>query len=235
MIFPAQVVAEFVDATVLDLRCARLLRRTPGSSAIPRFTDGKVDVGRQHTLSLRKPAFRVVGMGFVDARKGIEFFLAAAAAVRRMRPSLDFEFCWVGDGFRPADGSYSAYLQDQVHRSGLTGKVTFLGSVDDTNPIYAASDLFFLSSRLDPLPNVAIDSAFEGCPVLCFDQASGMAEYLKADDQLSELVVPYLDATAAAEEIVRLAEDPESPCAAWPAIYRVRQRTVSTWTSMPLP
>src|SRR5690606_22651167 len=69
------------------------------------------------------------------------------------------------------------------------------------------ADAFFLSSRLDPLPNVAIDGALRGIPMICFESASGLSEILGANPATCEMVVPYLDALAAARRIELLMDD----------------------------
>jgi hypothetical protein len=45
----------------------------------------------------------------------------------------------------------------------------------------SSADLFLLSSRLDPLPNVAIDELTMGLPVLCFEKTSGIADFMRCD------------------------------------------------------
>ncbi|GGD14213.1 hypothetical protein GCM10011335_16240 [Aureimonas glaciei] len=74
--------------------------------------------------------------------------------------------------------------------------------------LYLAADMMILSSRLDPFPNVAIDAFHAGLPLLCFEQTTGIAEYLSRDPDLKELAVPYLDVEAAANVVVKLAKDP---------------------------
>jgi hypothetical protein len=82
-----------------------------------------------------------------------------------------------------------------------------------------------LSSRLDPLPNVTIDAAFRGIPVVCFDGASGTAELLAADADTATLVVPYLETGAAADRIAALACDTGLWTSRSEAMQRLAQRT----------
>jgi hypothetical protein len=69
------------------------------------------------------------------------------------------------------------------------------------------ADIFLLSSRLDPFPNVAIDAMLAGLPVICFSNGSGVAEMLADHANLRRLVVPYADASSAAEVIEQLCND----------------------------
>ena len=82
-----------------------------------------------------------------------------------------------------------------------------LDEVTDLDRAYAMADIFYLASRLDPLPNVTIDAAMRGLPVICFEGATGIADMLKHDAAAGMTVMPHLDADAAARRIVELAND----------------------------
>jgi|GEM_PF-1091087 len=152
--------------------------------------------------------FVVLGCGFVHIRKGVDLFLSCAAAVAAMQPQRPVRFIWIGGGYDPEkDPGYSCYLADQIARSGLEDIVAIIEEVPDLEPAYAMSDVFFLSSRLDPLPNVTIDAAVRGLPVVCFEGATGMADILAADAATRSCVVPHLDVHAAAGVIAELAND----------------------------
>jgi len=153
-------------------------------------------------------ALVVLGCGFIHIRKGIDLFLSCAAAVRSKRPKRPVRFIWIGHGYDPEkDMGYSCYLADQIARSELEETVAIIDEIPDLAPAYAMTDVFFLSSRLDPLPNVTIDAAALGLPVICFEGATGMADILGADASTRECVVPHLDVNAAADVIVKLAND----------------------------
>ena len=130
----------------------------------------------------------------------------------------------IGDGYDPQkDMAYSTYLAEQHAASRLQDVVAFLPSVPDLDPVYSGSDVFLLSSRLDPQPNVGIDAVLRGLPVVCFEGASGTAEILGADPETRRLVAPHLDAHAAAEIICRLARDRAEHAGMRAAIRRVGQ------------
>jgi hypothetical protein len=146
-----------------------------------------------------------MGCGVIDERKGVDLFVSAAAALQRRSPSRRFRFVWVGA--RPYQPLYSRYLAAQVNCCGLQDTVIFLGEVNSLDPAYAMADIFLLSSRLDPFPNVAIDAMLAGLPVICFRNGSGVAEMLSNHSCLKRLVVPYADASSAAEVIEQLSHD----------------------------
>jgi glycosyltransferase involved in cell wall biosynthesis len=148
----------------------------------------------------------VIGVGTITPRKGVDAFLATAAAARRLAPNVRFKFAWAGKCF-DFDRSYKDLLDEQIVRTGLSDHFVFLGELANVEPVYKRGDVYLLASRLDPLPNTAIDAAFNGLPVVCFDGASGIAELWKQDPVLNDLVVPYLDTEAAARAIVDLADN----------------------------
>lgn len=152
----------------------------------------------------------VLGAGNVEYRKGIDVFITCAAKVRELNPDSAFRFVWAGDGFDPeGDTLYSSFIQDQISRYGLQDNIVFLGELPDITQAYHQSDIFFLSSRLDPLPNVAIDAMFNQIPVLCFDNTSGIADLLLDNDLGNDCVVPYLDVDKAGQQLKKLIDNPE--------------------------
>lgn len=216
VVFPAQVVADAALADVPPagrrdyaiLRQGQCNRPSDGSSAVSPQGEHASQQAAQDRLDLvPADSILVIGVGTAIARKGVEFFIATAAAVARRRTRAPVVFAWAGrnSGF---DEHYEDNLKEQIERSGLDDSVLFLGEFEDLTPLYERAHVFLLSSRLDPLPNVAIEAAFHGLPVVCFDRASGIAELLAERAETRDLVVPYLDAEGAADRIVELAGDP---------------------------
>lgn len=183
-----------------------------GQSRIPReWLDGETaDDEEKRIAAVMRPdgedddAVVVIGCGYFDVRKGIDLFLSVAASLQQRSPSRRYRFVWVG---KVSDDLYISYLTTQVKCSGLQETVRFLGEVNSLEPVYALADIFLLSSRLDPFPNVAIDAMLAGIPLVCFNRASGVAEMLSNRDDLNHLVVPYADVASAADEIERLSVD----------------------------
>ena len=148
----------------------------------------------------------VLGAGFVQLRKGVDLFIDCAARVKRIAGDRKFRFVWIGNGYDPeGDVAYSVYLQDQVRRADLTGDVVFLGETSAIEAAYEKVDLFLLSSRLDPLPNVAIDAMSQGVPVLCFDKTTGIADFLHDVGLGSRCVAGFLDTEDIARKILDFA------------------------------
>ena len=224
IVFPAEIVAESMrrEYSALLARQHHILpqgqsQTPPGDldherpRSTPIGTDGVDADLPEQTLdgflgSLDDETVLVIGAGTVSPRKGVEFFVQSADHLRRERPGVRVVFAWIGHRI-PSLQWYVDELHEQVRRSGVGESVVFLHPVSDLEPLYSRADLFFLSSRLDPLPNVTIDAALAGIPVVAFEGASGFADWLRGDDELVELVVPHLDAAAAAELIAKVASD----------------------------
>ncbi len=119
-------------------------------------------------------------------------------------------FAWIGAGYAPErDFAYSVYLRDQLRRAAIEDRVTLLPETSEIEFAYELSDALLLPSRLDPLPNVAIDALCQGLPVLCFDMASGIADLLRTAGLGSACVAEYIDTRELAEKVLRLANSTE--------------------------
>lgn len=154
--------------------------------------------------------FLVLGAGTVEYRKGLDLFIETAARVCARPEGAAARFVWFGHGYDPeTDMGLSAYLKDQISRAGLLGRVSIERPTAEIETAYALADMLLLSSRLDPLPNVAIDALFHRLPIVCFDAASGVADILRDNGLGGPCVAPYLDTSAAATMILALAASPE--------------------------
>lgn len=148
----------------------------------------------------------ILGAGRVQLRKGVDIFIECATRVINSAIGHKCRFVWIGDNYNPeTDIAYSVYLQDQIQRSGIAEQFSIICETAQIEEVYAMSDMLLLSSRLDPLPNVAIDAMVRGLPVLCFDRTTGIAEILKRNELESACVAPYLDTGNMADKIIRLA------------------------------
>jgi glycosyltransferase involved in cell wall biosynthesis len=148
------------------------------------------------SLGIPEGAFVVGGCGTTDWRKSPDLFVQLAAEVRRRAGGAPVHFLWVG-------GQLSFELRWDLERLGLSN-VTFVPHTDRVVEHYAAMDAFALTSRIDPFPLVCLEAAALGKPVLCFDGAGGMPEFVEDD---CGFVVPYLELGAMAERIVSLEAD----------------------------
>ena len=215
VVFSANVTKENAFSTFPELGEASATVLPQGKCILPpSFTDVDAELREgQRLQSLIRPkdlapeTLIVLGAGFVQLRKGVDLFIDCASRVKRRAGDRKFRFVWIGSGYDPdADVSYSVYLQDQIRRAELVDEVVFLGETSAIESAYEVADLFLLSSRLDPLPNVAIDAMSQGVPVLCFDKTTGIADFLLDVGLGPRCVAGYLDAEDIASKILCFAD-----------------------------
>jgi glycosyltransferase involved in cell wall biosynthesis len=108
-------------------------------------------------------------------------------------------FVIVGDGeLRPA-------LERRASELGLDGRVRFLGWRGDLDTVYAASDLFVLTSRNEGTPVALIEAMAAGLASVSTD-VGGVRDVV-ADAEVGVLV-PFGDVDALAAAVLALAEAP---------------------------
>lgn len=147
----------------------------------------------------------VMGCGWVQMRKGVEYFIHAAQLCMQLSTEPIY-FIWIGGGFNPAgDLHYSAWLMSQIKHSGLEDRLFFFEETKDLSPFFELADVFFLSSRLDPFPNVAIDAVKANVPIVAFDRATGFTDFIENHPTVG-VIAPYLDAHSAAKSLIDLAK-----------------------------
>jgi glycosyltransferase involved in cell wall biosynthesis len=155
--------------------------------------------------------FLVIGAGYVQMRKGVDLFIDVARRVLSTEEGRNARFAWIGAGYDPErDAAYSVYLKDQIERAGLTDRMLMLGETSEIEHVYRLSNTLLLTSRLDPLPNVAIDALTEGVPVICFDKTTGIADLLTEAGLREASVADYLDTQQAADRVLRLIRSPQT-------------------------
>jgi len=214
VITPATLIRDSVQAELLTTRsghAGNILVRPQGY--LPNLPEdgAEGDLTRDEILALigadaGAAVKLVLGAGWVQMRKGVDLFVQTAAEVRRLWGD-DVRFVWVGDGYTPtADLHYSAWVADMVRRLELERHVFFLPAQSSLETLFALSDVFFLPSRLDPFPNVALDAFRAGRAVVCFDRATGVADALRngpGRKAAAGAAVAYCNVTEAAEALVR--------------------------------
>lgn len=130
-------------------------------------------------LSLPTDAFVVLGCGSLDLRKGIDHFANTAIAVsRRDGSETPIHFVWVGDGPRWSHSPWH-YVQVDLRQSNCASNVHFIGEREDVAPWFVGSDLFLLSSRVDPFPCVVHEAMASRLPVIAFEGSGGATDALR--------------------------------------------------------
>lgn len=161
----------------------------------------------------------ICGAGHLQWRKGTDIFVMTAQICRARDP--DTVFLWIGDGLNFEDINFGAWMTYHMRQAGADspdGNLFFLPAGPAYTDVLAASDAMFVSSRLDPLPNVVFDALDNGCRIVQFEGASGFGDSLYTASERF-VSVEYGNPSAAAEAILELprkgpsgqAEDVSSP------------------------
>jgi glycosyltransferase involved in cell wall biosynthesis/ubiquinone/menaquinone biosynthesis C-methylase UbiE len=216
-VFSARITRDNARSEYMELAEREFPVIPQGRCVVPeRVNDQKMLVEAEVIRRTMRPAgfpsdgVVILGAGSVQLRKGIDLFLECASRVCRNAPDLSCRFVWIGKGYDPdMDGAYSVYLADQISRADLEGHVYFLNEVSDLAAAYTLADLFLLTSRLDPLPNVAIDALTEGLPMVCFDKTTGIADILNEQGLGEACVATYLDTECMSRKVIALARSKE--------------------------
>ena len=177
----------------------------------------------------------VCGAGHLQWRKGTDIFAMTAQICRDRDP--DTVFVWIGDGLDAQDMLFGVWMTAHLNRIGAGEKgsnLFLLPAGPAYNDVLAASDAMFLSSRLDPLPNVVFDALDKGCRIVQFDGGSGFCDPVyRASDQFA--TVEYANPLAAAEAILALpAKEPAEgagPRPPTPLLTRIRDLLFARLTS----
>ncbi len=154
-----------------------------------------MDSTKQFYDQLDEDEILVLGAGQIQPRKGVDLFISVACQIERRTKISKIKYAWIGSGYEPqTDYSVSIWLEDQIEKSGLSNKLVILPNSPIYEKLIKRAKIFLMTSRLDPLPNVAIDALSEGTPVHCFDKASGIAYLLSNNSFLTDyLIARYMD------------------------------------------
>ena len=150
-------------------------------------------------LGIDLDTFVVMGCGVLHWRKAPDKFIDVAqlvtpALARRAR------FVWIGGG--PDEKACRALIAEK----NLAGSVDLIGYQEDVPSLLEAADVFLLPSEEDPFPLVCLYAAASQVPVICFEGAGGMPEFVARG---CGVAVPFGNVQAMAEETLRYARDPE--------------------------
>lgn len=146
----------------------------------------------------------VCGAGHLQWRKGSDIFAMVAQICCQRDPET--VFLWIGDGLNVEDTHFGAWFDYHLRQIGANrpdGNFFLLPAGPLYPDVLAAADMMFLSSRVDPLPNVVFDALERGCRVVYFDGGTGFSDQsYRALDRL--IAVEYGNPEAAAAAILDL-------------------------------
>lgn len=123
-------------------------------------------------LGLPSDAKIVLGIGYLDKRKGGDLFVEMAAAVLKSHP--DTYFVWVGN----AEKTMHAAVTSRSVELGIADRLILADFDRDLAAYYAAASVYALTSREDPFPNVVLEAVDAGTPVVAFEGATGASDFV---------------------------------------------------------
>ena len=174
VVYPHASARDAITAAIPQLPAARrvhcigqgLVRRNPH-----RNDKAAVRSALRAELGIAADCPIMLGVGSGNERKGLDLFLAAATRINATGPNACF--IWIG----PPDPELVAQWDRQKPQlAWLSNMVRMPGFVEETARFHAAADLFFLSSREDPFPFVALESLDAGVPIIAFRGSGGGAD-----------------------------------------------------------
>ncbi len=165
--------------------------------------DEAMRVRSRRELNLAPDADVVSTVGRLTAIKQHRLFLDAIAAAARSRPTLV--------ALIAGDGELRADLERHAAQIGIADRVRFLGWRRDLATIYAATDVFLLTSRNEGTPVALIEAMASGVPGVSTD-VGGVKDVINSDAVGAR--VPDGDAAGLAAHLVRYLSDRESRRAA---------------------
>ncbi|MET3120198.1 glycosyltransferase involved in cell wall biosynthesis/2-polyprenyl-3-methyl-5-hydroxy-6-metoxy-1,4-benzoquinol methylase [Undibacterium sp. GrIS 1.8] len=173
VVFPASIV-HTLFCEIAPVSTEKVLIQPQGVLRKNPYKDNKSEAHREICLkhSLPENSQIVLSIGFMDMRKGADFFIDIANNIIHTLPNV--VFIWVGH----AEISFEQKLKAKVKQLDLSDKIIFTGFVRDPMAYYAAASVYALTSREDPFPNVVLESAEVSVPVVAFKGASGTEEFI---------------------------------------------------------
>jgi glycosyltransferase involved in cell wall biosynthesis len=139
----------------------------------------------------------VVGcVGNLQPGKGHDLLLDLAGELRPDYP--DVRWCFVGDG------PIRAHLESRIEALGLDGTVVLHTREPDARRLYAAFDIAVQASDSEGLPNVVLEAAVAGLPIVA-TAVGGTGEIVSSGED--GLLVPKGDRNAMGAAIRRLLDD----------------------------
>ncbi len=138
----------------------------------------------------------VLAAGRLSPEKGFHVFTEAAARVMKELPGVGFLLF--------GEGAERGKLERRVAELGLRSRFAMPGFAADLDALLPGADLVVLPSFTEGLPNVALEAAAAGVPVVA-TAVGGTPEVV--DDGETGLLVPPGDPGQMAEKIVGLLKD----------------------------
>jgi len=178
----------------------KIRKINPFIPALKNASEPKSKNSKRVELSIPQDAIVIGGCGTLDWRKSPDLFIHVANEVTKKNPNKNVYFVWVGGVTK---GNEYLQLIYDINKLKLKN-VLFIGTKDNPLEYFKIFDIFLLTSREDPYPLVCLEAASLSTPIVCFDGAGGMPEFVQ---QGCGMVVPFLDLNKMSEAVSALVQD----------------------------
>lgn len=175
------------------------VRLVPLGFDLERFVaiDPEARVRARRALGVPEGDVVVTTVGRLTAIKEQRLFLDAAAVLAARCPEARFLIA--------GDGELRQSLEQQAQRKGLDARVLFLGWRGDLDVVYAATDVFVLTSRNEGTPVALIEAMASGVASVSTD-VGGVRDVIT--DSAAGTLVPFGDAGALADAVMTYVRSP---------------------------
>ena len=155
--------------------------------------------------SLNSPSksFIVGSCGSLIWRKGPDIFINIFKQLKNNFRIENIYFIWLGGNHNTA---WFLDLENEINNLGFKGKIKILQEVKNTTNFYNAIDIYISTAREEPFGLTILEAGTHSKPCLAFTGSGGPESILSND---SGILIPYGDTKTAAEEIIKLKENPE--------------------------
>jgi glycosyltransferase involved in cell wall biosynthesis len=156
------------------------------------------DVAEQRDYARAEP-LRVLAVGRLIPRKGLDRLLKAVAAARESATAIELRVVGSGPEEEP--------LRRLASELGIAEQVSFGGFVDQDGlpAVYAEADAFAFPSLREPFGIVLLEAAAAGLPLIASPRAGATQDFVR--DEHNGLIVDPDDTEALAAALVRLTGD----------------------------
>ncbi len=200
VVFPAKIVRDgFEQFSTISAERISILPQGlfHNQSHLHNRDTSRISIRRK--VGLRENSRLILNAGYLSMRKGADLLPSIAKQV--LSNFDNAAFIWIGG----QDPDMRSWLTHDIDMASLSSRVKFVPEIKDWelfSEFYAGSDVFFLPSREDPYPSVALEAMSFGLPVVCFQGATGAADLVAEGN--AGIVVPYMDIAAMAQAITGL-------------------------------
>lgn len=128
-------------------------------------------------LKLDADSMIMVTIGQLYYIKGTDLWIAAAAALKRRRPELNFKFVWIGGRTHQQASPYAKSIAQLIIEYELRDKVLMVGEADSVYPYLMQCDIYVQPSRDDAFPQATLEAMALGKPVVTYPQGIALEQY----------------------------------------------------------